>query len=82
MESSKFWVNTIIEQQVKAPGGIWQNRNVQAMIEAYTSSKIFRHNKAIADDTNAAWDIMFTQLRTSEAIIQNWEMVGRALGIF
>ena len=52
------------------------------MTEAYTSSGIFRHNKAIADGSNAAWDIMFTQLRTSQAIIKNWGMVGKALDIF
>lgn len=84
MESARFWVNMMIEQQANASGSgeLWHAQNIKAMNKAYTASGIFRHNKAIADGSNASWDIMFTQLRTSQAIIKNWGMVGKALNIF
>ncbi|ACL05427.1 monooxygenase FAD-binding [Desulfatibacillum aliphaticivorans] len=84
MESAKFWVNMMIGQQAEAgePAELWAKSNIQAMAEAYTSSGIFRHNKAIADGSNISWDYVFTNLRTSQNIIKNWDIIAKALDIF
>jgi flavin-dependent dehydrogenase len=81
MESAKFWVNTIIEEQTKAesPEALWQDQTIQRMKKAYTSSRIFQHIKTTADKTNASWDTLFFELRTKEAIMKNWEMIRSVL---
>ncbi|SHJ00650.1 Dehydrogenase (flavoprotein) [Desulfatibacillum alkenivorans DSM 16219] len=84
MESAKFWVNLMIGQQAKAgkQENLWSKSSIQAMTEAYTSSGIFRHNKAIADGSNVSWDYVFTNLRTSQNIIKKWGLIANALDIF
>jgi flavin-dependent dehydrogenase len=81
MESAKFWVNTIIEEQTKAEGpeALWQDQTIQRMNKAYTSSRIFQHIKTTADKSNASWDTLFVELRTREKIMKNWEMVKSVL---
>lgn len=81
MESAKFWVNTIIEEQTKAEGAeaLWQDQTIQRMNRAYTSSQIFQHIKTTADKTNFSWDTLFVELRTKEAIMKNWEMIRSVL---
>jgi flavin-dependent dehydrogenase len=77
MESAKFWVKTIIEEQTQAEGpeALWQDQTIQRMKKAYTSSPIFQHIKTTAVKTNASWDTLFVELRTREKIMKNWEMI-------
>lgn len=81
MESAKFWVNKIIEEQTKAEGpeALWQDQTIQRMNKAYISSGIFQHIKTTADKSNASWDTLFVELSTREKIMKNWEMIKSVL---
>ncbi len=84
MESAKFWVNQLIELQAgsASPEPLWQDRTVQQLTAAYSSSGIYRHIKKIADYNNAAWNSLFVELRTSERIVENWQIIRAALDIY
>ena len=84
MESARFWVDMIVEEQnrTRDSEGIWQEQTVQNMTEAFILSPIYRHIKANADRNVAGFETLFVELRTSEQIIRNWELVKAALDVY
>jgi len=84
MECAKFWVNMIIEEQNRSekPTDIWQEQTIQKLNEAFRFAPIYRHIKANADRNTAMFETLFVQMRTSEEIIKNWEMVRAGLDVY
>lgn len=84
MESAKFWVNLIIEEQnrLEKRDDIWEDQTVKRMTEAFTLSPIYRYIKANADRNTAMYKALFVDMRTGDEIIKNWEMVRAVLDVY
>lgn len=84
MESAKFWVNAIINQWPDAGSSdeLWSDKTVAKLNDAYHSFGSYKHIKRTAEYTAAAWNHLFVELRSSQRIMENWQVVRSALDIY
>ncbi|MBU2643891.1 FAD-binding protein [bacterium] len=84
MECAKYWVNMIIEAQKRSekPEDIWHEQTMRKMNEAFRMAPVYRYIKTNADRYMAMFETLFVEMRTSEEIIKNWEIVREALDVY
>ncbi|MFH2129801.1 MAG: FAD-binding protein [bacterium] len=84
MECAKYWVTMITEEQNRSgkPEDIWQEQTMRKMNEAFRMAPVYRYIKANADRNTAMFEALFVEMRSSEVIIKNWELVRAALDVY